>query len=93
MPNLINVLKASSASAPTGENKTAETDKQRMKEIGRVLKGGPADEESRGMEWGTCMVFSCEKDCCVEDGGDKGNAPKAAKECWREEIVLVQWDM
>lgn len=34
-----------------------------------------------GMGWGTAMVFSCEKDCCT------------GKDAWREEHVLIQWDI
>jgi pre-rRNA-processing protein TSR4 len=80
MPNLINVLRAS---IKDGEAQSL-TDEQRMKVVQEVLQK-KATSDKRGMEWGTCMIFSCEKDCCLDDhGGDK--------ECWREEFVLVQWD-
>lgn len=54
----------------------------RKRELEKLLKGG---EGAKGMEWGTAMVFSCKKDCCLENG-------KAAKETWAEELVLVQWE-
>lgn len=56
-------------------------DDARKKEIMRVLKGEGGDEGGEGMEWGTCMVFACEDDCSREEG------------TWREEVVLVQWDV
>ncbi|KAF5328161.1 hypothetical protein D9619_013450 [Psilocybe cf. subviscida] len=81
MPNLINVLRASESDGKKSTKKM--TDEERRAAVERALKG--QDKDARGMEWGTCMVFSCEKDCCVEGG-------KEAKEAWREEVVLVQWD-
>ncbi|KAK1222841.1 hypothetical protein PQX77_014263 [Marasmius sp. AFHP31] len=54
----------------------AMTDEERRKHVQMVLKGGGA----RGMSWGTCLIFSCKDDCCD------------AKEGWKEEVVLVQWD-
>jgi pre-rRNA-processing protein TSR4 len=78
MPNLINTL----GQAKKGDNKKPKTDQERMKELEGVLRGGENGDEKRDMEWGTCMIFSCEKDCCDDDG----------RECWREEIVLVEWD-
>ncbi|KAI0044512.1 hypothetical protein FA95DRAFT_1544948 [Auriscalpium vulgare] len=82
MPNLINVLK------PDGvQSKAALTDEERRKEVERVLKGGAAGADVRGMDWGTILVFSCERDCCLAPDG-KG----AAKEGWKEEFVLVHWD-
>jgi len=77
MPNLINIL------TKQGEKKEAMTDEERKKAVEKALMRG----DEIGMEWGTCMVFSCEKDCCLDDG--KGES----QECWREEIVLVQWDV
>jgi pre-rRNA-processing protein TSR4 len=61
------------------------TDEERRKMVEKALKGQEVDGDGfRGMDWGTCMVFSCEKDCCRDlDGRD-------AKECWREEVVLIQ---
>lgn len=83
MPNLINVLKK--AEDGKGKEKTNLTDEERRKEVEKALKGG-ADVEKAGMEWGTCLIFSCEKDCCVEKGNE-------AKSCWAEEVVLIQWDV
>ncbi|KAH8093728.1 programmed cell death protein 2 [Cristinia sonorae] len=81
MPNLINVLETSTEDKNT---KKAQTDEERRKEIEHALKGhGSLD--GRGMQWGTCMIFSCEKDCCLD-------GKLAAKTGWREEVVLVQWD-
>ncbi|KAH7927870.1 hypothetical protein BV22DRAFT_1103431 [Leucogyrophana mollusca] len=83
MPNLINVLRASAKNDGTQK---ALTDEQRIKAVQEALKQGGNASDKREMEWGTCMIFSCEKDCCVGDDG------KDVKECWREEVVLVQWD-
>jgi pre-rRNA-processing protein TSR4 len=88
MPNLINVLKNSTADQPGNQDqrhkKTGElTDGERKKAVQEALKGG-----GDGMSWGTVMIFSCEKDCCYVTTEDK----KDVKECWREEYVLVQWD-
>jgi pre-rRNA-processing protein TSR4 len=76
MPNLINILK-DSARGPEKH----QTDEERRKEVERVLKGEKSVDRT-GMGWGTCMVFSCEKDCLEEN----------VKDGWREELVLVQWD-
>ncbi|KAL6304519.1 programmed cell death protein 2 [Sparassis latifolia] len=73
MPNLISVLKRGN----DAESGKKQTDEERRQEVLRELKGG----HRVGMEWGTCMVFSCENDCSIEQKG-----------CWREEVVLVQWD-
>jgi len=83
MPNLINVLR------PSWEEQKgkAMTEEARMKEVEKVLKRAGVDKnEKKGMEWGTCIVFSCGKDCCSESG-------KEAKEAWKEEIVYIQWDI
>ncbi|KAL4072935.1 programmed cell death protein 2 [Scleroderma yunnanense] len=83
MPNLINILR------DTAKEKDIDvrnlTDEQRIKAVQEALKRSK-ELDSRCMEWGTCMVFSCEKDCCLSDDG------KGVNECWREECVLVQWD-
>ncbi|KAH8116345.1 programmed cell death protein 2 [Phellopilus nigrolimitatus] len=92
MPHLISALRDSSqtieadetrtpASDGAAENRTkdAMTPEERQKEVERLLKHGAGRD---GMEWGTCIVFSCEKDCCQEE----------AKEAWVEELVLVQWE-
>jgi pre-rRNA-processing protein TSR4 len=75
MPNLINMLR------PVGEASKKLTDEERRKAVERALKGEDKDEK-RGMEWGTCLIFSCLKDCCVNE-----------KEGWMEEEVYIQWDV
>ncbi|RPD64306.1 hypothetical protein L226DRAFT_533597 [Lentinus tigrinus ALCF2SS1-7] len=79
MPNLINVLKSSQDGNAQGKK---QTDEERRAEVLKALKGQNAT--GRGMEWGTCMIFSCEKDCAATSPG--------AGTTWREEYVLVQWD-
>jgi pre-rRNA-processing protein TSR4 len=79
MPNLINILRS-------GEMEKKLTEKERKQVVERALKGSHTSNVW-GMSWGTCMIFSCEKDCCVDDDG-----AFQARECWREELVLVQWD-
>lgn len=78
MPNLINTLRS-------GEADEKLTEEQRRMAVEKALKGGAPD--TKGMSWGTCMIFSCEKDCCIDDDGEF-----EARECWREELVLIQWD-
>jgi pre-rRNA-processing protein TSR4 len=80
MPNLINVLSSSDS------NHTAMTDEERRHEVARELRTSNKSENT-GMEWGTCIIFSCQNDCCINEEG-KGEG----KECWREEVVLIQWD-
>ena len=81
MPNLINVLKPQSPSSRESQGQKKQTDEERRAEVLRALRG--KDGAGRhGMEWGTCMIFSCEKDCAA--AGQPGT--------WREEHVLVQWD-
>jgi pre-rRNA-processing protein TSR4 len=74
MPNLINVLRQ------TGGVETSKmTDEERRKTVENTLKGRETGGDgTRNMDWGTCMVFSCEKDCCPDPDG------------WREEAVLIQ---
>jgi pre-rRNA-processing protein TSR4 len=71
MPNLINVTAA--GSARTNEKQT-DAERRAALQASLEKRGG-----GRGMEWGTCMIFSCAKDC------GKG-------ESWLEEAVLVQWE-
>ena len=75
MPNLINVLRPSWA-----DDTQKLTDRERREAVKRALIGDNK-EVKRGLEWGTCLVYSCGKDCSDNDG------------CWREEIVYVQWDV
>ncbi|KAI9511530.1 programmed cell death protein 2 [Russula earlei] len=79
MPNLINLLGKDSS---TGGEAIATTDEQRKESVKQLLNGGP---NVRGMEWGTILVFCCEKDCYP--GGDKEK-----QGTWAEEVVLVHWD-
>ncbi|KAG8983935.1 hypothetical protein FRB93_006883 [Tulasnella sp. JGI-2019a] len=83
MPNILNVLKSSNPlqSAGTGG----------LEQKGQTTTNpGPYIDvdESPGMEWGTCMVFSCRDDCRI----DAVTSRKEVAECWREEFVLVQWE-
>lgn len=79
MPNLINVL------PQRGVEAVKMTEEERREMLEKALKGQETNGvNSRDMEWGTCMVFSCEKDCCRDLAG------REAKECWREEVVLIQ---
>ena len=82
MPNLINYLKPSEVL--TTEN--VQTEAGRRKELEQLLEGMKS-KKSRGMEWGTCMIFSCAKDCCINEA-----AEFKMDEHWKEEFVLVQWD-
>ncbi|KAJ7623431.1 programmed cell death protein 2 [Roridomyces roridus] len=77
MPNLINVLR----SGDTSDKSKKLTDDERRALVEQELKAG----KSPGMEWGTCLVFSCSKDCSLTDDG------KDARQSWREEVVLIQW--
>ncbi|KAF8196690.1 programmed cell death protein 2 [Mycena galopus ATCC 62051] len=81
MPNLINVLHASGS---TEDGRKKLTDEERRKLVEKELKGGSSGG-GRGMEWGTCLIFSCSKDCSLTDDG------KEARDSWREETVLIQW--
>lgn len=74
MPNLINVLRTSSATTVERE----QTEEERKQELEVLLK-----QKQGGMEWGTCMIFSCENDCSGEE----------TRNWWTEEYVLVQWDV
>ncbi|KAJ7601089.1 programmed cell death protein 2 [Mycena floridula] len=79
MPNLINVLRKK-------EDVKKMSDEDRRKAVEKALKRAGDKDEKSGMEWGTCLVFSCEKDCRVdENGADE-------RDVWKEEVVLIQWD-
>ncbi|KAI0255790.1 programmed cell death protein 2 [Lactifluus subvellereus] len=80
MPNLLNILSGNSNDG--GEDVTT-TDEQRKEAVQKLLKG---NIDGRGMEWGTILVFSCEKDCCLGPGN------KEKQDTWNEELVLVHWD-
>lgn len=68
MPNLLNICKKSS---------------EVVKKVDPETGDATVIVKELGMEWGTCLIFSCAEDCCLPDG---------VKECWREEEVLIQWD-
>jgi pre-rRNA-processing protein TSR4 len=80
MPNLINVL---GKDLNTGGEDMSTTNGQQNEAVRQLLQGDP---DGRGMEWGTILVFSCEKDCCVGPGS------KEKQGTWTEELVLVHWD-
>ncbi|KAG8933035.1 hypothetical protein FRC01_011255 [Tulasnella sp. 417] len=97
MPNLITVLRRAEDDA----KRVKQSDVERRNELARVLLkqnpggGGGAsgtaagsDAHKTGMEWGTCMVFSCLGDCRVAEGGSN----EQVGDCWREEFVLIQWE-
>jgi len=94
VPHLISVLRAAGVGSKKGANEGNEGNEVRKTEgeDGKKDKkeGLSAKEwglERTGMEWGTVLVFTCRDDCC---GGRV--ADRAAKECWQEEFVLVQWE-
>lgn len=62
---------------------------QLMPNLINELKSKTSSSEEDLMEWGTCLIFTCSKDCCQLEGSQK---QEELKECWREEIVLVQWE-
>ncbi len=79
MPNLINTLGKGSDIG----REDITTDEQRKEIVQRLLKRDP---DGRGMEWGTALVFTCEKDC------RRGPGNKEKEGAWSEELVLVHWD-
>lgn len=89
MPALIHVLKRPEEKAA----KKSQTEEERKNELARLLlkqntSGAVKPSlEKTGLEYGTCMVFSCLKDCSVDP-----HTRTEVKECWREEFVLVQWE-
>jgi len=82
MPNLANVLRVKEE----GTTKF-ESDEERRKAIEQAIKGTGNKNAKTGLDWGTCMVFSCEKDCAKAEDGQTD-----LKNVWREEVVLVQYD-
>ena len=96
VPHLISVLRSSSG-ADLGPKQSA--DVKRL--VGKTEeaagdgkekeKEGPTAKEQAlertGMEWGTVLVFTCRDNCCAGRVDDP-----SAKECWQEELVLVQWE-
>ncbi|EJD07484.1 uncharacterized protein FOMMEDRAFT_137786 [Fomitiporia mediterranea MF3/22] len=69
---------------------------QRKRELESLLhpSGGNNDKRGIGMEWGTCMIFSCSKDCRLAEpqGSKEEKEMREEREVWAEEVVLIQWD-
>ncbi|KIY52851.1 hypothetical protein FISHEDRAFT_63544 [Fistulina hepatica ATCC 64428] len=77
MPNLINLL------SPYLEDATPDPDKFTSdEERTRRLQATLTDKTRRALSWGTCMIFSCKKDCAGPDD--------TLKDIWQEEVVLIQ---
>ncbi|KAL5531588.1 hypothetical protein ACEPAG_4465 [Sanghuangporus baumii] len=91
MPHLISVLHSSqSQKQKQGQTPASDDPEARKKELEPLVSGSSQSgggEKGSGMEWGTCMVFSCSQDCCLDPENKE-----EAKELWAEELVLVQWD-
>ncbi|KAL5513110.1 hypothetical protein ACEPAH_3508 [Sanghuangporus vaninii] len=93
MPHLISILHSTRTQPQkqqTSASKSAsEQDPEaRKRELEPLLPSGQGrGDGGSGMEWGTCMVFSCSQDCCLDPV-----SKEEAKELWAEELVLVQWD-
>ncbi|CAG8659657.1 12757_t:CDS:2 [Acaulospora colombiana] len=62
---------------------------QLMPNLINSLKRPDGSVSDNQMEWGTCLIFTCEKNCCQEP---TSAASGELRECWREEVVLVQWE-
>lgn len=96
MPNLINVLRQARRTPGKDSGKQPvkkQTDEERRAEVARLLRGEAASpkDDIGDMEWGTCLVFSCIKDCCRAKGAD--GTWSDAESAWKDEFVLVQWDV
>ena len=75
----------------TGEpDEPEEITPARKEEVERLLKR--QGDDKRGMEWGTCMVFSCAKDCYNYGTKPSPSPSPEKKDLWTEELVLVQWE-
>ena len=91
VPHLISVLV--SASGPDLGSKKGIDVTQRLEKTegaGDAKEGPTAKEkalEKTGMEWGTVLVFTCGENCCAGRVDDL-----IVRECWQEELVLVQWE-
>ena len=94
VPHLISVLQTSSG-AELGPKPSVDVKQlvERTEEAAGSENGkkGPTAKEKglerTGMEWGTVLVFTCGDNCCAGRVDDP-----SAKECWQEELVLVQWE-
>lgn len=97
MPNLINLLKADRIQKADGsldsDTSAAPQDTKSAIEqaLGRRLPNSEGKKEGQeeafdarsGLVWSTAFVFVCSQDCV----GNKGE-----EECWREELVLAQFE-
>ena len=80
VPSLINILRphtltttgAGDEGAKANGKPTGQSEKERKEELEKIAKG----EVDEGMEWGSILVFSCERDCVGV----------------REEWVGVEWE-
>jgi pre-rRNA-processing protein TSR4 len=79
VPSLINILRphtlstgGADGSNDEGKKATEMTEEERKEELEKIAKG----EVDEGMEWGSILVFSCERDCVGV----------------REEWVGVEWE-
>ena len=79
-------------SEPGEPDEPEEITPARKEEVERLLKR--QGDDKRGMEWGTCMVFSCAKDCynCGAKPSPSQALTPEKKDLWTEELVLVQWE-
>jgi len=91
MPHLINQLAASSVHEGGDGKQTLEERQKEVERLVKGLKGGVQPDEKTGQEWGTCLIFACEDDCCMEE--DERGGRWEARACWREEAVLIQWEL
>lgn len=80
MPNMLNTLRRHSRAKPKKQS-----DEERRAELARSLARDQTAAERLEMEWGTCLVFCCLPNCATREGSE-------ARECWREELVHVQWE-
>lgn len=93
VPHLISVLQSPSG-AKLGPKDSVDVKRVVGKTEGAENsneKEGPTAKEKAlertGMEWGTVLVFTCRGNCCAGRVDDP-----SAKDCWQEELVLVQWE-
>ncbi|WVR06643.1 hypothetical protein IAU60_003675 [Kwoniella sp. DSM 27419] len=72
VPSLISVLRpntlTTTGEAPKASKGETKSEEERKKELARLAAGAKGDdasaaEEEAEMEWGTVMIFGCEKDC------------------------------
>lgn len=90
MPHLISLLQKPHGDGGKETSKTLEERKREVERLVKGVQGGASPDDMTGQEWGTCMIFVCSDDCCVEKN-EKGERWET-QSCWREEVVLVQWE-